>query len=418
MTEPTADESTLKTEVQRQLDEAKEFAKTLSPEEARSGDWFLKLLSQVTKAYDRNARATYFQKKYPGLPADDIADTLVSVATRYAAITGAVTGAAATVGVVSALPSGGATLAVFLGSLGAEMLTLSAIQMRLVLDMSVVYDLQLDPEDPEDVLMIFGYAVGIKPADVVGAGVSRAAGVVTKSSIKKHLSKQTLQGVQKFGQRIGVKILQRTVIKYAVPLVSAAAGSGFNYVTTKSLGEIAKRHMKNRGKVTDELRAAVSKSRAYELAVPAAAMFMARSDGCVDAKEKELYKAMLSRMSFDDHSPDDFDRLVRDKDSILDAISKIEDHDMLEALVEIVTLMAIYDGAIVPEEHEWLLCVAEAAHVPIDLTEVERRAREYETVIKETLAGKAQDLAGDAAGVAKDKLRNVFGRSERWRTQE
>jgi len=38
------------------------------------------------------------------------------------------------------------------------MLFLSQIQMRHVLDLSVIYDLQLDPEDPEDVLMIFGYA--------------------------------------------------------------------------------------------------------------------------------------------------------------------------------------------------------------------------------------------------------------------
>ena len=417
MAESAGDESSLKNEVQRQLDQAKAFAKSLSPEDAQNGEWFLKLLSQVTKAYDRNARATYFQKKYPGLPADDIADTLLPVATRYAAITGAATGATSTVGVVTALPTGGASLTVFLGSLGAEMLALSAIQMRLVLDMSVVYDLQLDPEDPEDVLLVFGYAVGIKPAEVAAVGVPRAAGVMAKSSIRKHLSKQTLRGAEKFGRRIGVKILQRTVIKYAVPVVSAGVGSAFNYVTTKSLGEIAKRHMKNRGKVTDELRALVSRSNAYELAIPAAAMYMARSDGCVDAKEKELYKAMLCRMSFDDHSPDDFDRLVHDKESILDAISRIKDKDMLEALIEIVILMAIYDGAIVPQEREWLLCVAKAACVPVDVTDVERRALEYETVVKETLADKATDLAGDAADVAKERVKNIFGRSERWGTQ-
>ena len=138
MAESAGDESSLKNEVQRQLDQAKAFAKSLSPEDAQNGEWFLKLLSQVTKAYDRNARATYFQKKYPGLPADDIADTLLSVATRYAAISGAATGATSTVGGVTALPTGGASLTVFHGSLGAEMLYVSAIQIRFVLYLSVV----------------------------------------------------------------------------------------------------------------------------------------------------------------------------------------------------------------------------------------------------------------------------------------
>jgi uncharacterized protein (DUF697 family) len=55
------------------------------------------------------------------------------------------------------------TAAIFVGAIGAEMLYLAQIQMRLVLDLSVVYDLQLDPEDPEDVMMIFGYALGVTP---------------------------------------------------------------------------------------------------------------------------------------------------------------------------------------------------------------------------------------------------------------
>jgi len=71
------------------------------------------------------------------------------------------------------------------------------IQMRLVLDMSVLYDLQLDTEDPEDILLIFGYALGVAPADVLGKGLQVAARAGTEGAIKKVVSKETLAALEK-----------------------------------------------------------------------------------------------------------------------------------------------------------------------------------------------------------------------------
>ena len=144
MTTPTPDDEHVKAQVSKELEDAKTLAKTLNFEEVKSGEWFIKLLQQVVRAYDRNARATYFQKKYPGLPPDEIADILTSVTVKYATIAGAIAGGAATADEIAAISSAGLTAALFVGTIGAEMLYLSNIQMRLVLDMSVLYDLQLD----------------------------------------------------------------------------------------------------------------------------------------------------------------------------------------------------------------------------------------------------------------------------------
>src|SRR5512139_4076719 len=173
----------IEAEVSSELAEAKGFAKTLNIDDVKSGQWFIALLQKVVQSYDRNARAEYFQQKYPGLPPDDIADILTSVTVRYATIAGAVAGAAATANQIAALSSAGMTAALFLGSIGAEMLYLAQIQMRLVFDLSVVYDLQLDAEDPEDVLMIFGYALGVTPTGMLGKGLQMAAGAATKGAV-------------------------------------------------------------------------------------------------------------------------------------------------------------------------------------------------------------------------------------------
>ncbi|MEI7849970.1 MAG: hypothetical protein WCK35_29525 [Chloroflexota bacterium] len=156
MTTPAPDDVHLKAQVSKELEDAKTFAKTLNFEEVKSGEWFIKILQQVVRNYDRNARSAYFQKKYPGLSPDEIAEILTSVTVKYATIAGAIAGCAATADEITAIAAAGLTVPLFVGTIGAEMLYLSNIQMRLVLDMSVLYDLQLDTEDPEDILLIFG----------------------------------------------------------------------------------------------------------------------------------------------------------------------------------------------------------------------------------------------------------------------
>ena len=429
-TDGTGDE-VLKAQVASGFEEAKQLAKSLNFDEVKSGEWFFRLLRKVIQSYDRNARATYFQQKYPGLPPDEIADILTSVTVRYATIAGALAGAAATANQIALLGSVGMTMALFLGSIGAEMLYLAKIQMRLVLDISVVYDLQLDPEDPEDILMIFGYALGVTPTEMLGKGFQVAAGAATKGAVKKYISKGTLKTIQDFARRLGFKILQRTILKYAVPVASAAVGSSYNYATTKSIGRIAKGHLKNRGKVTDELRLLVSRQRTYDLAFPAAVMYVAQVDGQFSQKEKELYRAMLSRMSFDEHAQVEFQKLLATEDNLLEAIAQIDDVEVRRSLMETLILMAVYDGELAEQEREFLGNVAERLNVSLDMAEVERRAQDYQVAVRKNIfektagavgsaggaAVKAIGVAGQAAGSVKDttartgkKVKGMFGK--------
>jgi len=417
MKNPNIDEITqneaIESEVSSNLAEAKDFAKTLNIDEVKSGQWFIALLHKVIQSYDRNARAEYFQQKYPGLPADEIADILTSVTVKYATIAGAVTGAAITANQIAALSSLGMTTALVVGGIGAEMVYLARIQMRLVLDLSVVYDLQLDADDPEDILMVFGYALGVAPTEMLGKGLQVAARGGTQYAVKKYISKGTLRAIQDFGKKIGFRILQKTILKYTVPVVSAVVGSSYNYVSTKSVGGIAKNHLKNRGKVTEELRQLVSRQNTYDIAFPAAAMYMAQIDDNFSAKEKEFYRAILSRMSFEEHTQKEFNKLMANEENILEAIAQIEDDEMRCCLVELLVLMAVYDGELVEKERDFLIKTATYLNVPLDISEVVRQAEDYRVVIKKTIFQKAaastKETASKAAGVVGDAAGNVIG---------
>ena len=406
--EPKAE--TIKAQVFKGFDDAKEFAQTLDFEEVKSGEWFVELLRKVVYAHDRNARAEYFRQKYPGLTPDEIADILTSVTARYATVAGGIAGAAATSSQLTTLTSFGMTAPLFFGSIGAEMIYLARIQMRLVLDLSVVYDLQLDPEDPEDVLMVFGYALGVAPTNLVATGTGKAAGEITKRAVKKYISKDVLKAVQNFAQKLGFKILQRTILKYAVPVASAAVGGSYNYVTTRTMGEIAKTHFKNRGKFTAELQTLVSRQNTYDLVFPAAVLYVAHLDGELSSKERDLYKTMLSRMSFEEHTQAEFKKLTEDEAKLIEAAAEIEDEELRRSLLEVLVLMAVCDGELANEEREFLVGIAERLEVPLDLDEVERRTLEYRVAAKQSMISKATNSARDTAATAGGKARSALGK--------
>ncbi len=387
----------LQEEVSSGLGEAQEFARTLDFDEAKSGEWFFSLLRRVVRTYDRNARAEYFRQKYPGLPPDEIADILTSVTVRYAAVAGALTGAAATAGLVSAFGTAGMTASVFVGSIGAEMVYLARIQMRLVLDLSVVYDLRLDPEDPEDVLMVFGYALGVAPAGLLGKGVREVATRGSAGAVKRYISGSTLKALQDFARRLGFKVLQRTILKYVVPVASTAAGSGYNYVSTKAVGKIAKAHFKSRGKVVEDLRTLVSRRNVYDPVFPAAVLHLAGVDGDVSVEEKALYRAMLSRLSVREHDPAEFLRLVGEEEAILGRMALIDDAEVRRSLTDVLVLMAICDGELAQEERVFLAKAARQLGTRLDLVTAERKGQNYRVVVKQNAFDKTAKVAGAAA---------------------
>ncbi len=412
------DEQRIKARVSEGLKDAQQFAKTLNFDEVKNGEWFFELLRKVVYAYDRNARAEYFQQKYPGLSPDEIADVLTSVTARYATVAGGIAGAAATASQIATLGSWGMTASLFVGTIGAEMIYLARIQMRLVLDLSVVYDLQLDPEDPEDVLMVFGYALGATPTDMAGEAARRAAENGTEWLIRILISGSVLKAIQRFAKKLGFKILQRTIIKYTVPVVSVAVGGSYNYLSTRTMGKIAKAHFKNRHKVTEELRTLVSRQNTYELVFPAAALYMANLDGELSPKEQELYKAMLSRMSFTEHTQAEFQRLVSDEKNLIEAAAGIEDAELRRSLMDVLVLMAVCDGELAEKEREFLANIAGRLEVPLDLGEVERRIQDYQEPVRQSLSEKAtksvKDTTTTVGGKVKRLGKNLKTRVQGW----
>jgi tellurite resistance protein/RNA polymerase subunit RPABC4/transcription elongation factor Spt4 len=129
-------------------------------------------------------------------------------------------------------------------------------------------------------------------------------------------------------------------------------------------------------------------------------MYVAQVDGQFSAKEKELYKAMLSRMSFDENTQAEFQKLTAKEENILEAIGSIEDEEVRRTLMETLILMTIYDGELAEKEREFLSTAAQRLNMPLDIAEVEQRTKDYQIIVQKNVFEKTAEITGEAAAKA------------------
>lgn len=215
----------------------------------KSGEWFLKLIAKSFESYFKNADEQYFRNKYKNKGNDFIAKKMISVASKNASLVGALTGAAVSADELVAISTGGevgiglpANITIGISAVLAEAVVLVRIQLKLIAELSKIYSVELNPDDPEDILLIFAFAVRGSVAEAVGKAGMKIGKRIAENAIKNNIKKDVLKTLQKIGLKLGIKILQRNIIKYTLPVVSVGIGIGWNYSTTKRIGKIATKH--------------------------------------------------------------------------------------------------------------------------------------------------------------------------------
>lgn len=245
--ESSVDESSIR----HLFDETKqEFSEIGGWETFKSGEWLLVLIQKSFRNYYERANTEYFQQKYSSKDEEFIANKLTSVARRNASILGAVVGAAVStdeiVGILTAGEGGvglPANIAIACTAIASEALLLVKFQLQLVANLAKVYGVPLDPDDPEDILTILAFALGGSVADMAGKFGMKVGGRLAAKGVRAVVKKEVLATIKTLAAKIGVKILQRTIVKYTVPVVSIGIGTGWNYFSTDAMAKIAKKHL-------------------------------------------------------------------------------------------------------------------------------------------------------------------------------
>jgi uncharacterized protein (DUF697 family) len=244
----------LKDYIKQQLDEAKlDYKEVGGWSSFKSGQWLWKIIQKSFANYWENANVEYFESKYGTKDKAKLSSKLIVVAAKNASILGGVTGAAISTDEIVAIATGGeggiglpANIAIAATALGGEAILLVRIQLQLVANLGKLYNVPLDPDDPEDILTILAFALGGSAADKAGKFGMKIGGKLAGRAAKGIFKKETLAALKRIAAKVGVKILQRSIVKYTIPVASIGIGTGWNYASTRTVGKIAIKHFKQR----------------------------------------------------------------------------------------------------------------------------------------------------------------------------
>jgi uncharacterized protein (DUF697 family) len=221
------------------------------PGAAGRGHWLLELIRRSFKKSWEMVSAEYFQEAYSTKDQDRIADRLIAVFSRNASILGGITGLLMSADVIVAFLTRGEgvvelpvsiVIAVFV--LCMETVVLIRFQLALVACLGKLYGAPLDPNDPEDVLTILAYALGGSTASAAGTAGMKVGGKLAARIAKTVVQKEVAATFRNVAEKVGLRIIQLALIKYAVPILSIGIGMGANYFATRTIGRIAKNHLR------------------------------------------------------------------------------------------------------------------------------------------------------------------------------
>ncbi|MEU6005053.1 hypothetical protein [Streptomyces sp. NPDC047453] len=240
--------------VEQERDELKKFVKGLSADDIKSGNWFTKLSAHAMNSYTEKVDWQYFQERYPGVPADAIVDQRIKMAARYAALEGGLSAGAYTATVAATIGSAGgaspATVPAAVTTMMVDVAFITRLQLRLAYDVSVLYRVPLDLNDPEDLWKLIRVAFTIKSGEAVREGVAKAVPAFVRPVIKRFYSGEVLTAAKALPV-VGKHLLQKNVIKIGIPLVGVPLAVMLNRYTTLLAGRHALAVFRNEARVIE-----------------------------------------------------------------------------------------------------------------------------------------------------------------------
>ncbi|UFR04451.1 hypothetical protein KBP30_26270 [Streptomyces sp. Go40/10] len=291
--------------VEKERAKLREFVKGLSADDIDSGGWFTKLCAQALRSYAQKATWEYFQQKYKGVPADGIVEKQIRLAAKNAMVEGGITASLYNGAIVATIGSLGgaspATAPAGFVTFMVDLTYLSQLQMHLAYDIAVLYRVPLDVEDPEDVMKLVRVAFGIKAGEVARGGLKFVPGLV-RQVLKKYYSGPVLAAAKSL-PFVGKHLLQRNIIKFAVPGVGIPLTVLVNRYTTVAAGRHARSVFRGEAEVIEVADTLVRRTRHPRLMLWVAWLVI-NADGTMADSEVLLFQ-WLTRLARERHQVDD-----------------------------------------------------------------------------------------------------------------
>ena len=367
--------------VRRELDKLRDFAQGLSLDDVRQGAWLAGLVRLSLDQYVREVNTGYFAAKYPGVPVEQVVKERIRLAARYASLEGGISAGAYTGAVAASVGTGGAASPLTLPAAGVsfvlDLLFLSHLQLRLAYDICVLYRVPLDVQDPEELWKLIRVAFAIKSGEAGRGAIGKGVPVLIRPIIQKMFSSSGLP-VARSLPLVGRQLLQRNVVKFAIPAVGVPLSMAVNYWSITVSGNQAVKVFGAEAKIVEAARR-MTRDTVHHVELLWVLWLIVKSDALIHENERLLLKHVTA--------------LVGDLDSELSAIAGLlstVDVDQqtvwkmlsaatgdLDTLYDAGVVAAAIDGKINVNELTNLRKLADCCSVPYDESAIRAAAQEY-----------------------------------------
>ena len=366
--------------VKKSMDEMRDFVGKLHLDEIKDGSWFEKLLVYTLSRYKQQVDAEYFRRKYPDLPADAVVQARTRLAARYAGIEGALSSAAYTTAVAATIGSGGGASPLTLPAGGAafvvDMAYISQMQLKLAYDVSVLYKVPLNLDDPEDLWRLVRIAFSIKVGETVSTAALKGVPVVVRPVVKKIFSKGVLTAVKSL-PIVGKYLLQRNIIKFAIPAIGVPVTIAVNYWTTSTAGKQIQHDMRKEARIAEIANRIVEKTISKKDLIWTLWTVINADDETDDDEKTFLHRVIAAcrENGIDERILDEFrDIITIDPEQWEALLSSSND---LPALYHSAILAASIDGKIKPKERDIIMQIASFGEIKVNENDMQAIAQSW-----------------------------------------
>lgn len=253
-------------------------------------------------------------------------------------------------------PRGGASFVI-------DMSYLSYLQLRMAHDISVLYGIPLDLNDPDDTWKLVKLAFDIKVGETAGSAVMKGVPAFIRPVIKKIFSGSTLATLKSLPV-VGKHLLQRNIIKFAIPGLTIPLTTAVNRWTTKVAGTRAKASLRREAQIIEASQRIVAQAEQVE-AVISALWWIINVDESVQDEERLLLHHLTISAEQSTENGEEYLRYIEtfksqievDEDDLWSRISQISE-DGAPKLYHAAVIASAVDGKISKQELELLKLLA------------------------------------------------------------
>ena len=372
--------SELQETVKAEIGELREQAGYMSFKQIADGDWFEACLKSSLGRYREMADAGYFSGLYPGQSRLEVSTDRIELAKRSAALEGRIASAAYPGGVANTLGRGtapdgdvGSDATLFV----ADLLWNTRLQLRLAHDLCVIHGREIDLGNPEDLHDLVRISFGVKSGEILELAVrgtlvdARDVGIRTG-----------LDGIDDAVRRklpvVGRHLLRRSVVKYALPVVSVPLNAALNYLFTVEVAHMAAQVLVEKISDPEALADASKLSTVSPRVLLETIWLIIVSDEKITEGESKFINNLIMKLSDLEGGEETLNVLRKlqgiDEETVLADVSR-ESDEVKKVLYEVVCDAAAIDHKIHRKERKVLEKFARICGATYDVKDLKRRAK-------------------------------------------